>query len=410
MRNHLKPKSLTFCILSITFAFIIAASHMTAAYAAYIPKHSVAESHFYQSASVLVMDADTGFVLYETEGYALRYPASITKIMTALLVLEYIEANSSIPTEALQQRITFSTHAVDIPWYASRMGMQAGDSITILEALYGLMLPSGNEVARALAEFVSGSVSTFVTDMNHRAWELGAFNTRFANPCGLPADNQFTTAYDIARIMREAINHPVFVEVIATPYFDLYPFNSTEAPRTLRNSNRMIRPDDEHFNPYVIGGKTGFTNAAQHTLVSYVANDHHRLIISTLYAPSGATFTDTAALAEYIFARLEAQELLPEIVYELPLNNPDLMDLPPSGNQLDSSQTNNDPSGSSTENYLNIPPNAEYIPTSSAQTTPQNPRRTTSTAEAVATASMSLALIVMSFGGLWWVSKRGTHR
>ena len=257
----------------------------------------------YEAASVLVMDVETGAILYHTDGFSRRYPASVTKVMTALLVLEAIDN--------LDEIVTFSRHAISIPSYASRMGMREGDTLTVREALYGLMLPSGNEVARALAEHVAGSVPAFIQQMNQRAVELGAHNTRFVNACGLPGNGQFITAYDLALIMREAIQHPAFVEIIGTAYFDLLinvdvgnEDDEEVEPVILRNTNRMVRPTDEAFNEYIIGGKTGFTNAAQHTLVSYARRGEHSIIISILFAPRGATFTDTAFLMEYVFAAL----------------------------------------------------------------------------------------------------------
>jgi len=240
------------------------------------------------------MDARTGDVLYETDGFSRRFPASITKIMTALLVLEQVED--------LEERIIMSENAVTLPHYAGRMGLVEGEDISVLEALYGIMLPSANDIARALAEHVSGSIPEFVTLMNNRAYELGAHNTRFINPCGLPGNGQHVTAYDIALIMQAAIQHPLFVEIISTPYFSLPPTNKYEDARIMRNSNVMVRPSRDEFNPRIIGGKTGFTNAAQHTLVSYAEHDGLEVIISVLYAsPRGAIFSDTAALVAYIF-------------------------------------------------------------------------------------------------------------
>ena len=245
----------------------------------------------HQAGSVLVMDARSGEIIFHTEGYARRYPASVTKVMTALLVLERVSD--------LNEYMTFSETAVDIPDYASRVGITAGETITVMQALYGNLLPSGNEIARGLAEHVSGTAAEFVALMNQRAAQLGALNTNFVNPCGLPGDGQFTTAYDIALIMREAIRHPVFVDIISTAYFTIPPTNLHDEPRQLRNTNRMIRPDQEQYSPHVVGGKTGFTNAAQHTLVSYVRRDDRELIISVLYAPRLATFSDTALLMDY---------------------------------------------------------------------------------------------------------------
>jgi len=250
---------------------------------------------WYQAASVTVMDARTGNVLYETSQHTRRYPASVTKVMTALLVLEHVND--------LSQEITFSSNAVALPWYASRMGgIRAGDTMTVYQALYGLMLPSGNEVARALAEHVSGNVGSFVALMNHRAVTLGANNTRFVNPCGLPGSGQHTTSYDMALIMRAAIHHPTFNRIIGTAWFDFYAPNGEV--RSMRNTNRMIHSTNPEFNPWVVGGKTGSTNAARHTLVTYARRDGHSLIISVLFAPRGATFTDTAALMEHGFSLL----------------------------------------------------------------------------------------------------------
>jgi len=260
-----------------------------------------AEEPMYQSASVLVMCADTGEILYENEGYTRRYPASITKIMTALLVLEYVED--------LNESITFSRRAVSIPYYASRVGMLEGESITVMQALYGLLLSSGNEIAWALAEHISDSIPEFVNLMNMRAWELGAFSTRFVNPCGLPGDGQFVTAYDMALIMQAAIQHPVYLDIISTVFYAIPPTQLYDKPRGLVNTNRMIRRGRTEFNPFAVGGKTGFTNAAQHTLVSYARNDSHGLIISVLYAPLGVTFTDTTALISHVFEMLDAQEV-----------------------------------------------------------------------------------------------------
>lgn len=259
------------------------------------------EYYGYQAASVLIMDADTGRILYETEGFTFRYPASITKVMTALLVLENVEN--------LNEVMTISATAIDLPYYAASMRMQAGEQITVMQALYGNLLPSGNDVARALAEHVSGSVPAFVELMNNRAWELGATNTRFVNPCGLPGHGQFVTAYCVAIIMQEAIRHPVFLQIINTPYFRLPPTNMYEEARFWNNTNRMVRPAEPEFSPYIIGGKTGFTNAAQHTLVSYARRGRHGIIITVLYAqPRGVTFTDTAYLMELGFRILYDNE------------------------------------------------------------------------------------------------------
>ena len=252
---------------------------------------------FFQSASALVMDWDTGEVIFNEYGFTRRYPASITKVMTALIVLENVTN--------LNQPVVFSAEAVDLPNYAARIGIVEGESMTVREALFGIMLPSGNEVARALAEHVSGSVPDFVAKMNQRAFELGAYDTRFVNPCGLPGFGQFVTAYDVSLIFREATTHPLFMQIINTQAFSITPTEYHEYPRLIRNTHRMIRPEQPEFNPYIIGGKTGSTNAAGHTLVSYARRDDRSVIVTVLYAPRHATFTDTAALLDYVFTVVE---------------------------------------------------------------------------------------------------------
>jgi len=249
----------------------------------------------YVSGAVIVMDAETGLILYERDQHARLYPASITKVMTALVVLEHVTD--------LSETLHITEHSVlSLPSYASRMGIQPGETLTMREALYGIMLPSANEVSIAMAEHVSGNVEDFVDLMNQRAYSLGAVNTRFINPSGLPGDNQYTTAYDVALIMREAVRFPAFIDAIAAAYFELPPRESQPEGQTIRNTNWMIREEGPYFHGAVIGGKTGFTNAAQHTLVTFAERDGRSLIVTTLFAPSRATFTDTASLLEYGFS------------------------------------------------------------------------------------------------------------
>ena len=249
------------------------------------------------SGSVLVMDSESGQVLFEIDGYSRRYPASVTKVMTAIIVLENIYD--------LDEMVSFSANAVNLPWYAARMWMVEGETLSVRDSLYAIMLSSGNDIARALAEHVSGSVDAFVDVMNHRAIEMGAYNTRFVNPCGLPGDNQYITAYDIALIMKEAIQIPKFVEIISTAYYSFPATYEHPAGRVIHNTHRMIRQFFEYeYDPRIVGGKTGFTNAAQHTLVSYARYDGFGLIISVLYSPNRTVFTDTRLLMDYIFGIL----------------------------------------------------------------------------------------------------------
>lgn len=248
----------------------------------------------YISEAVLIMDAETGLILYGNEHNTRHYPASITKIMTALLVLEHVHD--------LTERIEFSHNAVwSIPRDSSHIAMDVGETLTVREALYGLMLSSANEVSMALAEHVAGSVDEFVDLMNRRAASMGAKNTHFENPSGLPGSRHLTTAYDMALIMREAVRHQVFVEVIGTLRYNIPPTERQDYSRPLLNTNRLIQPGS-YFNEWVIGGKTGWTRAARHTLVTYAERDGRRLIIVTLNSEGGGTFRDTLALMSFGFS------------------------------------------------------------------------------------------------------------
>jgi len=180
--------------------------------------------------------------------------------------------------------------------------MDVGETLTVEEALHALMLESANEVSVALAKFVAGSTEEFVDLMNRRAASLGAENTHFVNPSGLPAQEHVTTAYDMALIMREAVRNPVFVEIISARRYDIPPTERQAETRHLLNSNRQIHPG-VHFNEAVIGGKTGWTTAAGNTLVTYAATeDGRRLITTVLQGEGSGAYTDTASLLDFGFA------------------------------------------------------------------------------------------------------------
>ena len=247
----------------------------------------------YAAPSVVVIDASTGLVLYETNARKARYPASITKIMTALIVLDH--------TTNFDERVTFSDRAIfSTPRYSSHIAMDVGETLTVYEALYALMLSSANEVSLALAEHVAGSIEEFVDLMNRRARGLGAYDTYFVNPSGLPGDGHVTTAFDMALIMQEAVRHPLFVDIIGTRRFDIPPTERQPEVRALRNTNRLIHEGPD-FNGTVVGSKTGWTNNAGHTLVTYAVQDGRRLIVSVLGSDTPDTFVDTTALLDYGF-------------------------------------------------------------------------------------------------------------
>lgn len=275
-------------VILILFAVIILLPFYTYAYSSPpLPQYS--------AGSVLIMDVDTGIVLYEHAQHTLRYPASITKMMTVLLILEEIQD--------LSEKIPVSYHAArSLPDYASSMDLDYGDSISFYDALFGLMLPSANDAAIAVAEHISGSVENFVVLMNQRAASLGAVNTQFINACGMPGPGQTITAYDAAIIMRELITHPLFIEIIASPFHYTAPTASLPYGQRIVSTNNTIHINNVHHYEYIIGGKTGFTRAAGFNLVAYAYRDGRSLITVVLFTPNrNYSFIDTIALLEYGF-------------------------------------------------------------------------------------------------------------
>ena len=251
--------------------------------------------------AAVVIDAQTGVVVYARDKDSPYFPASMTKLMTALLTAEYAR------DAKLDERIVFSAEAVHAnPPGGSHIAMDVGETLTIREALYGILLESANEVCNALAEHISGNAEQFAKDMTTRAHALGAVNTQFKNAHGLHDEGHFTTAYDMALILKEALKHHVLVDIISTVEYEIPPTDLQPDIRPLHNSNRMIRPASPYYNADVIGGKTGFTSEAGNTLATYAKRDGVRLIAVVMQGESAANaYGDTAALLDYGFNQFE---------------------------------------------------------------------------------------------------------
>ena len=246
--------------------------------------------------AAVLMDANSGVIIYSRNMNEVYYPASITKIMTALLAIELAEGD-------FEQRIHFSHTAVNsIPWNATHIAMLEGDTLSLREALMALTIFSANEVCNAVAEHFSGTSEEFSRQMTARAAKLGALNTNFTNTHGLHHPAHYTTAIDMAHIMREAVSQPKFIELISTLSYQIPPTEMHAQPRSFGNTHRMIQPGHEFYREYVVGGKTGFTNEARNTLVTYAERDGMALIAVVLHN-EGATrsYEDTAALFDFGF-------------------------------------------------------------------------------------------------------------
>jgi D-alanyl-D-alanine carboxypeptidase (penicillin-binding protein 5/6) len=217
--------------------------------------------------SAVVMDAATGRVLYAKNPELRLKPASTAKLMTALITVERVN---------LKDVVTISKKAAGTA--PTKAGFKAGDKVTIEMLLYSALLKSANDAAVALAESAAGSVSNFVKLMNRKAIALGMKDTRFANPHGLPGKGQYITAYDLARIMRQAIKHPVLKKILGTRVTEV----STEKGRTLfiKNTNRLLWSDDD-----LLGGKTGYTRRARHCFVGVAERSDETIIVALLGTP-----------------------------------------------------------------------------------------------------------------------------
>ena len=244
------------------------------------------------SPAAILMDAKSGKVLYEKNSKQRYAPASITKIMTALIVAENAD---------MSDMVTYSANATtNLESGAVTAGVSAGDVISVKDSMYALMLKSANEVANGLAEHVAGSVSSFAAKMNAKAKELGATDTNFVNPSGLNNDNQYTSAYDMALISKAAFANETVLKVSSTKTYTF--------PATKKNANavnftvghKMLRESDSRYYKDAVAGKTGYTKAAGNTLVTYAKKDGKELIVVILKS-KGTHYTDTKALLDYVF-------------------------------------------------------------------------------------------------------------
>jgi len=237
------------------------------------------------ASAAVVMDQQTGQVLWAKNPNWRRPIASLTKIMTAVLVLEYCD---------LQEQVAVSREAARTP--GSSMYLRAGASYTVRDLLSGLMLASGNDAAEALAQHVAKTTAEFAVLMNKKAVLLGAHNTHFTNPHGLPDDNHYSTAYDLAVITRYAMSIPQFAEVVASQRRVISEPGSgagaEENSRPIYNKNRLLW-QYEGAN----GVKTGYTAAAGRCLAASAARHGRQVIVVVLDAPR--MWEDAAALLTY---------------------------------------------------------------------------------------------------------------
>jgi D-alanyl-D-alanine carboxypeptidase (penicillin-binding protein 5/6) len=240
------------------------------------------------------MDATTGKLLYSKNKDSAYPPASTTKIMTALLVLEKCNLNDIVT-------VSKNAEMAD----GSKIYVFEGEKTSVKELLYGLILASANDCAIALAEHVSGSTQEFAKLMNEKAKSLGCLNTNFVNPNGLYDVNHKTSAYDLALIMQELTTHAQYKEMSTTPSYIMTATNKCTEKRPLWNGNRLIHKNDSYYYPGCEGGKTGYTIQSKHSYVAAASRNGQKLIVALVHDSEKTFFPDSRKLFDYGFNNFE---------------------------------------------------------------------------------------------------------
>ena len=256
------------------------------------------------SPSAIVMEVNSGAVLYDKNSDEVNYPASITKIMTAYLAVE----NCS-----MGETVTFSADAVfKNEGATSHIARDLDEQMTMEQCLYAVLLKSANECAYAVAEHVGqklgGDYSTFIDLMNSTAKDLGCTNTHFNNPNGLPDENHWTSAHDMALIASAAYKNETFRKIVGTGTYEIPPTNKHAEPTPLSNDHQMLYPSRtrKYLYEYCTGGKTGFTDDAGNTLVTYAEKDGLTLVCVIMHSTNPQHYLDTTSLIDYCFNNFQA--------------------------------------------------------------------------------------------------------
>ena len=249
---------------------------------------SMAKPEIHSTAAALY-DATTGQFLYEKEGSKAMYPASITKLMTALLAVENL---------SLDDTVTYSASATqNLESGAANINLTTGDKLSVKDSLYALLLKSACEVANGLGEKVSGSQEAFAEKMNQRARELGCTGTHFENASGLNGASHYTTAKDMALIANAAISNDTIRTILQTRTYKL-PASIKRGAITITNGNKMINPDNTQYYEGILGGKTGYTSKAGNTLAEAADISGHRLV-AVVMKSNNKHYDDIKALFDY---------------------------------------------------------------------------------------------------------------
>ena len=245
--------------------------------------------------AALIVETNTGKIIYENDIYEQNYPASVTKILTAILTIENCDLDdvATVSQTAISQ---IPTGYVIAPLYI-------GEQITIKDLLYALMLKSANDAAYVLAEHVGGSVEGFSEMMNKKAEELGCKNTHFVNPNGIHNQNHYTTAYDMYLISNYAMKNETFKEIVSTYEYTLSPTNKHPLKdRIMKNTNNFVNPKNAYYNKIVNGIKTGTTKQAGNCLITDSSDNGLEFITVILGAQTAnSKFSETKKMISFAY-------------------------------------------------------------------------------------------------------------
>lgn len=248
--------------------------------------------------SAVVMDMESGAVLFGKNTDAQHYPASITKLLTTLVALE---------NGKLTDKVKFTDDSISFLQYDdAQIGMKSGEELNLEDALYAVLLASANEVSHAVAESVGeqslgGNYDTFIQKMNERAIELGCTNSHWVNANGLHDDQHYTTAHDMALIASKVYQQEEFRKIMGVLEYKIGPTNLTQEERVFQQNHRMLWPENYYYCEYCTGGKTGYTDQAKTTLVTMADNGKMHLAAVVLYDYGVDAYTDTKSMLDYVF-------------------------------------------------------------------------------------------------------------
>ncbi len=271
--------------------------------------------------SAILMNAKNGKVLFEKNSKKKSYPASLTKVATALYVLEKKgldyqreiipsdDALQIVQAEAKQSNFAiYPPHRLEHD--GGNLGIKRHERMPLWAALYGMLIYSGNDCANALAEAFSVSIPTFMNEVNSYLREIGCEDTEFLNPHGLHHPKHISTAYDLAVIAKKALENPTFSEIVSSTAF-IYPKTNRQSEREVNQTNRLVKPSSDYYYPYAIGVKTGYHKRAGNTLIA-AAEKGDRKLIAVLLGSSKRTsrYADAIRLFDAAFSEAKKDRLI----------------------------------------------------------------------------------------------------